>query len=424
MVMVADSAMVGQLGPVPLAAASLTNSCFFIVLAFGVGLSFGITPLVASADGEGDIPRIKKILFAGLSVNMVFALAIFALVYFGSFFLSYLNQPDEVTLLAGPYLRVVNLSGIFLMIFQTFRQFAEGLSDTRTAMNISLIANGLNIFLNYIMIFGHFGFEPMGLLGAGYATLISRIFMAISMGLYLYWKKNYRHYFHGVPLRDIRWITCMRIMKVGVPSGLQFFFEVGAFAIAAVMVGWISAEALAAHQVALSLAAITYMIASGLAAAATIRIGNQMGLKDAKTLKEIGISTLVLSVIFMGLAGLVFILFNDYLPQFFIDNLEVVHIAAGLLLIAAAFQLGDGVQVVSLGVLRGMEDTRIPTWLTLIAYWGTALPLAYLCGFVFNLGVYGVWIGLCLGLIMAAVLLSIRFFKMTKKLLENPEFEK
>lgn len=417
MVGVVDSAMVGQLGPIPLAASALANSSFFIVLAFGIGLTFGITPLVAAEDGEGKQGNLSSILKSALAVNTLIAIGMAILVAAGSYFLHQLNQPPEVASLAAPYLRVVNISGLFFIWFQTAKQFAEGKSDTRSAMVISVLANLLNVFLNWILIFGKLGFEPMGLMGAGYATLISRIVMAIVMWLYIFNGKQYKALLRGFAKDKISKVWAKRVVKIGVPSGLQFFFEVGAFAFAAIMVGWISAEALAAHQIALSCAAVTYMLASGVAAASTVRIGNQVGSKNFTALREIGFSSILLIMFIMGLAGAMFILLQNFLPGLFIEDVAVIKIAAGLLLLAAAFQLADGVQVVCLGMLRGMEDTKVPTYYTLISYWFVALPLAFLFAFSFNWGVEGVWLGLSLGLILVSFLLFFRFKRLSRKLL-------
>ena len=415
----ADSAMVGAVGTVPLAASALANSMFFIILAFGIGLTFGVTPLVASADAEKDEHKSANILSAGILVNLIIGILMALIVWAGSYWLGYLNQPEDVVELAGPYLRVVNVSGLFFVLFQTFKQFAEGLSDTKSAMVITIGANVLNVFLNWVLIFGKFGFEPMGLMGAGYATLISRALMAIAMAVYVLKVPRYARIMGLIVWSKISWFWCEKVLRIGVPSGLQFFFEVGAFAVSAVMIGWLGADELAAHQIALSLAAVTYMLASGLGAASTVRIGNQMGLKDYKTLDEIGISSLLLSIFIMGLAGLGFAVFNETLPRFFVEDYNVISIAASLLFIAAGFQLADGVQVLCLGMLRGMEDTKVPTYYTLISYWLVAIPMGYILGFTFNYGIQGVWAGLCVGLVLVAFLLFFRFRKLSKRLLLN-----
>lgn len=408
MVTVADSVMVGRVGVIPLAAATFAGTFYHILMLFGVGVSYAITPLVA-ATPPTEKSKLLRFLQNGLMLNMSLGFLL-ALIGFGtSFFVDGFGQDVEVATAAKPYLVIISASIFPLMIFQTFRQFSEGQSDTLSPMVVSIIANLLNVGLNYILIYGKFGFEPMGLNGAGIATLISRLVMFILMiGLT---KKKSRGFEWRFDMQTVK-----RLLKIGVPSGLQYIFEVGAFATAAVMVGWISAEALAAHNIALNLAAITYMASTGVAAASTIRIGNQMGKKDKKNVRIAGFSAFGLVFVFMAFCGLLFILLRDRLPGLYIENAQVKSIASTLLIIAAAFQISDGAQAVGLGVLRGLTDVKIPTLVTFLAFWLTAIPLGYILGFVFAWGVNGIWIALCIGLTLAAALHLWRFNYLTQRL--------
>ncbi|MEQ9443771.1 MAG: MATE family efflux transporter [Cyclobacteriaceae bacterium] len=414
---VADSIMVGELGTEPLAAVSLANSLFALVLMFGIGLSIAITPLVATADGEGNTRQITRVFQHGLVINTVAGFIFCALVIAGAQLLPFMHQPETVVQLTIPYLNLLAYSLIPFMLFQTFRQFAEGLSFTRTAMLITLSANGINIGLNYLLIHGYAGFPTLGLNGAGVATLISRVIMAIVMVAYVLRARWFPA--TARTLFQIRKGLVVRMLKIGVPTGLQYIFEVGAFSFASIMMGWLGATALAAHQIALNLAAVSYMVATGLAAAATVRIGNQLGQKDILNLRRVGFSALMMGVVLMSASAIAFITLNHWLPSLYIDETPVIELAASLLIIAAFFQLSDGCQAVGLGILRGMADVKVPTFITLIAYWVVGLPIGY--GFAFGLGwgPQGVWIGLLLSLTLAAVLLFIRFQRISRKLLRQ-----
>ncbi len=413
---VADSTMVGQLGAIPLAAASLANVIFHVLLTFGLGISYAITPLVAAADGEGDIDSSILILKHGFLINMISALVLFALVAFGGDVLYLLEQPAEVVALALPYLGIITLSIIPFMFFQTFRQFAEGLSFTRQAMYISLVANVVNVILNYALIYGRLGLPALGLDGAGWATLISRVIMGLAMMTYILRSQLFSAYRAGISWGRYQNDILIKMLKIGLPSGLQFTFEVGAFGCAAVMMGWLGTTTLAAHQIAISLASVSYMMATGLSAAATIRVGNQRGKNDIVALREVAFSLFLMVLIFMTFCACILIVGRNFLPMLYIDEAEVVHKAAGLVVIAGLFQLSDGIQVVGLGALRGLTDVKVPTAITFIAYWLIGLPLGYVLGFWQGMQGIGIWIGLLTGLSIAAVSLFVRFNSLSRSL--------
>jgi MATE family multidrug resistance protein len=419
MVNVADSIMVGRLGAVPLAGASLANVIFHILLMFGIGVSYAVTPLVAAADGEKNTLKSSDYLKHAIIINLVTGAVLFSLVAVAGPGLLHLDQPEEVVSMAIPYLNVVTFSLIPLMIFQTFRQFAEGLSDTKQAMMIVIISNIINVILNYIMIYGKLGFEPMGLLGAGYASFISRIVLAVWMALYIYYGKRYSPYKLGFEITNYSKKIFREMLHLGLPAGIQFVFEVGAFGFAVIMIGWIGTEALAAHQIAINLAAISYMMASGLSAAATVRVGNQLGLKDIPTLRAAAFTLYFMVIVFMGFCAGIFIIGRYFLPSLYITDPAVIELASTLLIIAGFFQISDGIQVLSLGALRGLSDVKIPTGLTFIAYWVLALPLGYYLGFKLGMGAAGVWYGLLTGLTLVAIVMFWRFNYLTKKMLRT-----
>ena len=408
MVNVADSMMVGRVGVIPLAGATFAGIIYMTLVLFGLGVSYAITPLVAVEDKENR-PSLLGFLQNGLLMNFVLG-TILAIIGFGvSFFLQYFGQLPEVVAEAKGYLQIMSLSIIPLMVFQTFRQYTEGLSDTMNPMIVSVISNLLNIGLNWIFIFGHFGVEPMGLFGAGLATLIARILMPIII-IYLTKKKTVGFKFH------FEMTGIQQLLKIGIPLGMQFIFEVGAFAGAGIMIGWMGAEELAAHNIALNLSAVSYMAATGIAAASTIRMGNQIRLKDKQNLRLAGFTSFITATVFMAFCAILLIVYKDFLPTLYVDDPIVISMASTLLLVGAAFQISDGLQSVGLGVLRGLRDVKVPTVVTFTAFWIVSLPLGYLLGFNYGLGVNGVWIGLLFGLTIAAGLHIWRFIRLSNKL--------
>jgi MATE family multidrug resistance protein len=424
MVGVVDTAMVGSIdasvmgysGKEAQAAALLSNGFITLILVFCLGISYGATPLIAAADGQKDHDQNRALLKHSFLVNLVTGIVLTMVIMLCSPVLNHLDQKKEVVALAVPYLNVMLLGMIPLAIFSSFKQFAEGLSFTWTAMIITLGANGLNVLLNWVFVYGHWGIEPMGIMGSAWASFISRVVMAISMWAYVFFNKNFRIYWKGFAERSISWPLVKKIFGLGIPSGLQWVFEVGAFSVAAVMLGWMGDTEQASHAVALSVAAITYMVASGISAAGSVRVGNFVGMKDRKGIRDAGFTAFAISLIFMLVCALLFIGFKDHLPWIFTKDKQVASYASSLLVIAAFFQLSDGLQVVCLGALRGMKDVKLPTAITLVAYWIIGLPVSWLFAFPMKMGVEGVWYGLMLALTIAAVLLFWRFNYLSKKM--------
>jgi len=412
----ADSVMVGRVGTNELAAVSIANAVFSVTMMFGIGVSFGLTPLVAQADGEGNHRASMRFLKHSFVINFIFGLLLFILLLFGGYILDILNQPKEVIILAKPYLAIIGFSLLPFMIFQTFKQFAEGLSMTKQAMYITLSANVINIILNYILIFGKIGFEPLGLVGAGWATLISRVLMAIGMIIFVLYFHQFKKYWTHFKVTVWNKKSFKQLLNLGVPTGFQYIFEVGAFASAAIMIGWMGATQLAAHQVAMNLASISYMMATGISAAATVRVGNQLGQRDIPTLRIAAFTCFLMAIIFMSFTGILFMSLNDLLPFLYTSDQSVIQIASSLLIIAALFQLSDGIQVVGLGALRGMGDVKLPTAVTFMAYWVIGLPSGYLLAFVFDFQEKGIWYGLLIGLSVTAIILFVRFNNKTRLL--------
>ncbi len=415
MVSQADNIMVGKLGTIPLAAAVLANSLFIVTLFFGIGSSFALSPLIAAADGSNNKKAISSFLKHGLVAATLLGVFLYGLNTLLAESLPHLGQDRRVAAEAVSYLHWLNASIPVLMVFFCFKQFAEGLSDTKVAMLISIGSNVINIALNYALIYGEWGAPEMGLAGAGLATLIARVLQLLGMFMYITSSTKFSTYWLAIQWNSFEKAVFMKLAKLGIPSGLQMVFEIGAFAFAAMMTGWISPEAQAAHNIAIGLASVSYIIASGLGAAAAVRIGNQMGRKDWVNLRKAANTVFVLTTVIMVSFGIIFLIGRNTLPLIYINEESVVSIAASLLVVATMFQLSDGQQVAVLGALRGMADVKVPTFIVFVAYWVIALPLSYFFGIHLEKGALGVWYGIAAGLTISAALLTWRFYSMTRK---------
>jgi MATE family multidrug resistance protein len=330
-----------------------------------------------------------------------------------------MDQPPEVVKLAVPYLYIVAFSMIPLMIFQGYKQFTDGLSRTKFGMNATLISNVVNVVLNFVLIYGFWIFPRMEVNGAALGTLFSRFAMMFFMIYIVHSKIEFKPYLEG--LRKITLIkpAMKRLINLGFPSAMQMLFEIGIFTAAIWLAGTLGTIDQAANQIALNLASMTFMIAVGLGVTATIRVGNQKGLKDYTNLRRISFSIFLQIFMIEFIFAILFFLLKNILPMAYIDNKEVIETAASLLLIAGLFQLSDGMQVVVLGALRGMQDVKIPTYITFVAYWVIGLPVSYLLGKKMGFGSQGIWIGLLVGLTASAVFLFLRFNYLSKKLIQQ-----
>lgn len=423
MVQTSNTMIVGHFaGTISLAAISLVHSVFMIVLVIGLGISYGLTPLVAQ-NGKRNKTMCAQLLSNSLWLNISSAVLLFLTVYFGSMYvMEHSDQNSAVVSEAKPYLLILSLSIFPLMIFNTFKQFAEGLGFTRQAMNITVWGNVINIVLALIFVKGLFGVQPMGTKGVGYATLIDRSIMMVVMAVYVLRSFYFKAYIEQFRLFYIRQKKLLAILKIGAPVAMQYVFEIGAFAGAALIAGKIGAVEQASHQVAITLASMTYMMASGIASAATIKVGNSFGLKNFFRIRRFAIVSYQIILAFMLFTAFIFAVFNKYLPFGISTDLAVVAIASQLLIIAGLFQLFDGTQVVGLGILRGMGDVNVPTLITFIAYWIIGLPSAYFMGITLDWGVQGIWYGLTLGLLTSSILLYWRYKTIIKRISEKGEY--
>ena len=405
-----DSLMIGKVSVSQLAAVSLATSIFSFILLFCIGLSYGITPLISSSyRGK---KYVSSILYNGMLVNVISCILLVSFVILTKHLLSYLGQDAEVLFHTYSYLDIICISLIPLILFQTFKQFIEGLGFTKPSMYISVISNVINIVLNAVLIFGLFGFPRLEIIGAAYATLISRVIMFLLILIYCLNDRRFSKYILKrkflVNLNHIK-----DIFRIGFASGLQYIFEVGAFSVATVMTGSIGAIHLAAHQIALNLASISYMIASGIGSASMISLSYYDGKRNFEDMRRSGFASFLLVFILMIVSALVFIIFRNYLPVLYVDDSSVINIASTLLIIAGLFQISDGIQAVGLGILRGIRDIKKPTIVTFISYWIISIPLSYFLGIEYGYGVYGIWIGLSVGLTLAAIFHVTRFNYLT-----------
>ena len=423
-----DNIMVGQLGTAELAAVSLGNSFMFIAMSIGIGFSTAITPLIAEADASNNFKQAKSTYKHGLFLCTTLGILLFLLVFFSKPLMYLMQQPEEVVVLAIPYLNLVAFSLIPLVVFEAIKQFTDGMSMTKYPMYATLIANIINVVLNYLLIFGKFGFPEMGMVGAAYGTLVSRIIMVIYLWTLLRYKERSRKIVRNIKLFTLDFSMIKKIVNIGSLSAMQMFFEVAIFTSAIWLSGLLGKNSQAANQIALNLSSMTFMVAMGLSVASMIRVGNQKGLQNYKELRRIAFSIFLLGILLAVFFALLFFIFHKSLPNVYVDlndttnykdNMEVLSIASNLLLAAAFFQISDSIQVVVLGALRGLQDVKIPTILTFISYWVVGFPISYFLGTEEMYGSFGIWLGLLAGLTTASVLLFIRFNSLTLKLIKE-----
>ena len=406
---VADSVMVGRLGTIPLAAVSLANSILSVPLVFGIGMAYGLTPLVAHAHGQRRRAKGQQLFKNAVTVNVAAAVLMTIMAYAMAWGAEQTGQDPRVIDAYRDYFFIVSLSYVPFMLFMAGKQYLEGLGETKIPMRLSIAGNSLNIVLNALLIFGWFGFPEWGMMGAGVATLIARVAMMLGM----YWALFSQKRIDAEVWAAAR-VTLHRVwalLKLGVPTGFQYIFEVSAFALSAWIIGTYGATALAAHQVAISLASISYMAATGLGAAATIRIGQYLGQRDHGSAREAATSLFGLTVLFMTFTGLLFLFGRNLFPFLYTDDTAVARLAGQLLIVATLFQISDGMQATALGALRGIQDVKMPTLFTFVAYYVVALPLEWIIGTYFDFGAVGVWFALAVGLTLSAGAMTWRFYR-------------
>jgi MATE family multidrug resistance protein len=422
---VTDNIMVGHyLGKIGLGVAGIANSIAFVIASIGIGGLAVVAPLISKAKAERNVPEVNRLFRAGIWAALLFGLLLGAIGFTCVYFFEIFQQSAEINRKAPAFMSIIIISNLFVFIFAASKQLSDGLSRTYVAMMITIIGLIINLVFNILLINGYLGFPAMGLIGSAVSTLITRILMVIAMLVYLFRAKAFQKYlqkkYMPLPVGNL----VKHIFRIGVPSGLQFFFEIAAFSLAVVMMGWLGENQLAAHQIAINIASTTYMMASGLGVAGGIRVGEGRGLRSIQKIRMSGNVALLMVGVFMSMMMVLIIVLDKFLVGLYISEseVEVVSIAVRLMLIAAVFQLSDGIQVVGLGILRGISDINIPTWITMFAYWVVALPLGYFLGFTLKQDAIGIWLGLWAGLTMSAILLTTRFYYMVAKMKKTGQY--
>ncbi len=409
-----DTYFLGKIGKTEQAACILSNNLYLLLLVFSIGMSYALTPSVTEAFVKQDDKEKASLFKNSLFVNVIVSVFLFLVLFFSSPLLAYMQQPEDVVKLAIPFFDVLIFSIIPVTLFFVCKQYTEGLSNTRAAMYISVIGNIINVILNYVLIYGKLGLPAMGYMGSCWASFIARLFMGIGFLVFVFNHKqinSFASHFKSVVIsKKQSWI----LFKDGLASAFQFISEASAFVVAGLMAGVFGKEQIDAHGIALSMAAFTYMFASGLGSTTTIRVGNYLAQHDLGQVKQAIHQSFKLNLVIMGFMALVFISFNKFLPLIFSNDSEIILITSNLLLFAAAFQLFDGSQVVAVGALRGLEDYKYPTIIVMIGYWLVALPLCYVFAFSLHMEVYGVWLALSISLGLVAVFLFLRLQRVLK----------
>lgn len=418
-VQMADNIMVGHLGTAPFAGVSFANSIFVIGMAFCICFTQGLIPHAGQSYGRGNWKEVTSYFQNALVLNLLLGCAVVTAMSLILPFMEYMGQDPDILVYAKSYYRIMILSMIPFVLFFTIRNFSEGIGITKYAMYITLSANILNIFLNWILIYGKLGAPQMGVAGAALSTLISRILMLVSFSILIFSIKDYKRFTSMMEKKFIDTKKLKELFGTSMPIGAQGFIEVTAFSLSGIMVGWFGKIALAAHQIAMIMSTFTFLVAQGIGAAATIRVSHQLGEKDYASTRKAGFAAMHLAVAFMSMAGIMYVILQNKIPLLFSSDPQVISLASTLLLMCAIYQVFDALQLSGLACLRALMDVKIPLLFSTLSYYFICLPFGYLFGHVLNLGPVGIWIGLMLGLMAASALFLHRFNKQSKKLIER-----
>ncbi len=410
----ADNIMVGHHSSIELAAASFVNNFFNLTFLFGLGFSYGLTPIIGGLFAEKKLQKAGEVLKNSLFINGTMGLLLSLMMLLLLCNLDVLHQPEELIPYIVPYY-ILQLFSVFItMEFNAFKQFSDGTTDTMTPMWIMLSTNVLNIVGNYVLIYGHFGAPEWGLMGAGVSTLFSRI-VAFGTFLCLFCiRPKYEVYREGFAAGRINRTNLGKLFRLGLPVGFQMGVESGSFSLSVIMMGWLGSAALAAHQVVGVITTLGFMIYYGIAAAVTIQVSQFRQWKDMLNVRRATFAGFHLILIVVVAVMLSIFLFRERIGYLFTDEEEVVHWVALLCWSVILYQVGDGLQIVFANALRGLSDVNYMAWMAFLCHFGIALPMAYVCGFVFGWGPIGVWSGFPLSLTLLGLLLYGRFHRLTK----------
>ena len=411
-----DNIMVGSISYKHLAAAALVNAVMNIPFVLGIGMTMSISQTVSMAHGRKDGLKVSHYLFNGFWVCTIAAIIIALVLNFSKNVLFHLDQDHEVAVLAVPFLQIMGWSTIPMIMFISLKQFTDGLERTRTAMLLSLSALPVNIFINWLLIYGNWGFPRLELIGAGFGTLITRVIIVTVFIIVLQKHSLFSKY---IAVRKnqwkLKWHTVKELLHIGVPSSMQVGMESGAFAVSGIIIGTLGAVQLASHQIAISCASLAFMVSWGLAQGGSIRISNAWGRNNWSEISVIGRSTLMSGLLYGIFGAVFFICFRNILPRAFNNNEAVLSLSSVLMVYAAVFQISDATQAIGVGLLRGIKDVKTPTIYIAIAYWVVGIPLGCLMAFTFKMGAVGMWIGFVGGLTFSSMFLNRRFFKMLRR---------
>ena len=415
----ADNIMVGQLGTSQFAGVGFANALFSMGLVFCTCFTQGLIPFIGQSYGRGEHGKVSEYFTNGILLNALMCIAVMAIMMAAVPLMDHMGQDPRILGYAREYYRIMVWSLAPFIIFYVLRALTEGVGNTKYTMYITVFCNVLNIFLNWVLIFGHFGVEAMGVEGAAWATFISRCAM-LGIGIAILLSgKLYKRYLGDIRFRALNFSQFKDVMKTSFPMSFQGLVEVTTFSIAGIMAGWFGEVAMAAHQASQTIITFSFMVAQGVGVAATIRVSHQYGERRFADARKAGFAASHISIALMALAGITFILFNDVIPYIFTQDHHVAEIASKLLYVAAAFQLFDAVQLSALASLRALADVKWPLVTSLLTYYVIGLPFAYFAGTTFGLGPVGVWLGLLAGLMLAAVMFLYRFNKLTKGFTTN-----
>lgn len=410
-----DNMMIGRIGSIELAAASFANTLFTIILFFAIGYATALTPLAGEAYGRKDYTKIASFLKNGLTANMSVSIIFLFFTAICYYSMPYMGQPEAIIPMAQSYFLILGLSIPPLMFFLTGKQIADGMANTKISMYITLLANIVNIIGNYIFINGKIGMPQMGLNGAGMGTLISRVFMGIAI-IYVFLKnKEFTKVTKIINKTKNCISTVKQIYKLGLPLGIQMVTESSAFIVATIMMGWMGAKGLAAHQIVISLSTLGFMIYQGIGVSTTIRVSNILG---KQTLYKLPVASKVSSRITVALVVVIssfFLLFKDLLPRLFTDDKEIIALASQFIIWMVAYQIFDALQIIYSGFLKGLSDVKIPGLMVIFSYFVVAIPFSYLAAFKWGLNESGIWIGFPVGLSICAMLFYLRLKNQMKK---------
>ena len=410
----ADNSMVGHHSGIELAAASFVNNFFNLAFIFGMGFSYGLTPIIGGLFADKRLEKAGETLRNSLFINLLVGLSLMLCMLALLLNLDRLGQPEELRPYIIPYYIIQLFSIPFVMLFNAFKQFSDGTTDTLTPMWIMLSANVLNIIGNYILIYGHFGAPELGLTGAGISTLASRVFMClVFVGLFAF-HARYRVYWRGFRDGRINRGNLRNLIRLGVPVGLQMGIESGSFNLSVIMMGWIGSAALAAHQVIGVITTLGFMIYYGIAAAVTIRVSQYKQWNDLLNVRRTTFAGLhIIMAVAVSVMALIWVC-RDFMGYLFTTDAEVVGLVALLSWSAICYQPGDGLQIIFANALRGIADVRYMAWMAFLCHFGLSLPIGDLCGFVLGWGAIGVWCGFPVGLTVLGLLLGNRFNRLTR----------